>query len=208
MMGGQVHLVGHHEVGSLLGVPGTMYAVTSPMPPAVLFGDVFVLRAIEDADWRVEQELSRDPDVVRWTLYPQEMTEAQARARVRRSQRRASEGVVQRYVVWDGDVRLGTCGLGRLDQPTPDAFYALLPVARGRGAATTALQSLVQWVESSGRPALELTTVIGNAASEAVARRAGFHLHHTQRGEHRGETTVLHTWLRIVDDVTTPIPGT
>lgn len=78
LKGGQAHLAGHHEVGSLLAVPGTMNAVTSPMPSAVLFGDVFVLRAIEGGDWRVEQDLSRDPDVVRWTLYPPSMTEAQA----------------------------------------------------------------------------------------------------------------------------------
>ena len=202
-----MHLGTHHEVGSLQGVPGTMNAVTSPMPPAELIAGVFVLRAIGDADWRVEQALSRDPDVVRWTLYPQAMTEAQARARVRRSQSRAGEGVVQRYVIWDGAVPLGTCGLGRLDQPTPDAFYALLPSARGRGAATHALRGLFRWVESSDRPGLELTTVIGNAASEAVARRAGFHVHHTQRGEHRGETTVLRTWLRTVDGAA-PSPNT
>ena len=185
-----------------------MNAVTSPMPPAELFADVFVLRAIEDADWRVEQDLSRDPGVVRWTLYPEAMAEAEARARVRRSQRRAGEGVVQRYVIWDGDVALGTCGLGRLDQPTPDAIYALLPFARGRGAATQSLHGLFRWVESSGRPALELTTVTGNTASEAVARRAGFHVHHTQRGEHRGEITVLHTWLRTVDGAIVPSPNT
>ena len=181
-----------------------MNAVTSPMPPAELNADVFVLRAIEDADWRVEQQLSRDPDVVRWALYPQAMTQAQARARVTRSQRRAAEGVVQRYVIWDGAVALGTCGLGRLDQPTPDAFYALLPFARGRGAATHALRALFGWVALSGRPGLELTTVTGNTASEAVARRAGFHVHRRHPGEHRGEPTVLHTWLRIVDDGTTP----
>ena len=179
-----------------------------PLPPPELFADVFVLRAIEDADWRVEQDLSRDPDVVRWTLYPEAMTEAQARARVTRSQRRAAEGMVQRYVIWDGAVALGTCGLGRLDQPTPDAFYALLPFARGRGAATHALQGLFHWVALSGRPGLEVTTVTGNVASEGVARRAGFHVHHTQPGEHRGETTVLHTWLRIVDGAITPSPST
>jgi RimJ/RimL family protein N-acetyltransferase len=207
-MGGHVHLATHHEVGSLLGVPGTMNAVTSPMPPAELFADVFVLRAIEDADWRVERDLSRDPDVVRWTLYPEAMTEAEARARVRRSQRRAGEGVVQRYVIWDGDIAVGTCGLGRLDQPTPDAFYALLPFARGRGAATQSLRGLFRWVGSSGRPGLELTTVTGNAASEAVARRAGFHVHHTYQGEHRGGTTALHTWLRTVDCAIAPSPST
>lgn len=185
-----------------------MSTVTLPLPPPELPADVLVLRAIDDADWRVEQQLSRDPDVVRWTLYPRAMTAAQARARVARSRRRAAEGVVQRYVIWDGTVALGTCGLGRLDQPTPDAFYALLPFARGRGAATHALRGLFGWVAMSGRPGLELTTVTGNAASEAVARRAGFHAHHKRQGEHRGEVTVLRTWLRIVDDGTTPSPGT
>ena len=131
-----------------------MSTVPSSLPPPELPADVFVLRAIESTDWRVEQQLSRDPDVVRWTLYPQEMTESQARARVARSRRRAAEGVVQRYVIWDGTVALGTCGLGRLDEPTPDAFYALLPFARGRGAATHTLRGLFGWVATSGRPGL------------------------------------------------------
>jgi RimJ/RimL family protein N-acetyltransferase len=185
-----------------------MSSVTSSLPSPELPADVFVLRAIDDADRRVEQQLSRDPEVVRWTLYPQAITEAQARARVSRSRRRAADGVVQRYVIWDGAVALGTCGLGRLDQPTPDAFYALLPFARGRGAATHAMRALFGWVALSGRPGLELTTVTGNTASEAVARRAGFHLHHQHRGEHRGEVTVLRTWLRTVHHTTTPAPGT
>ena len=188
-------------------VPGTMGTVTSPLPPPELPADVFVLRAIDDADWRVEQQLSRDPDVVRWTLYPQAMTQAQARARVNRSQRCAAEGVVQRYVIWDGTLALGPCGLGRLDQTMPDAFYALLPFARGRGAATHALRGLFGWVAMSGRPGLELTTVTGNTASEGVTRRAGFHVHHQHQGEHRGELTNLRTWLRVVNDTTTS-PGT
>jgi RimJ/RimL family protein N-acetyltransferase len=185
-----------------------MSTVTSPLPPPELPADVFVLRAIEDADWRVEQQLSRDREVVRWTRYPEAMTEAQARARVTRAQRRAAEGGVQRYVIWDGTLALGTCGLGRLDQTTPDAFYALLPFARGRGAATRALRGLFHWVAMSGRPGLELTTVTGNTASEAVARRAGFHVHHQHQGEHRGELTNLRTWLRVVNDTTTPSAGT
>jgi RimJ/RimL family protein N-acetyltransferase len=154
----------------------------------------FILRAVTDEDWLLEHQLSRDAEVVRWTSYPSEMTETEARARITRQQERARRGVTQRYTIWDGDTRLGTCGLGSLDQASPEAMYAVLPAARGRGIARTALCALTGWAGTNGRPAVTLVTVEGNAASAAVARRAGFSIVETFEGQHRDTASTLHRW--------------
>lgn len=54
-------------------------------PPKVLTGAVR-LRALTVDDWVVEQQLSRDPEVVKWTYYPSDMDERQSRQRIAESQ--------------------------------------------------------------------------------------------------------------------------
>jgi RimJ/RimL family protein N-acetyltransferase len=61
--------------------------------------------------------------------------------------------------------------------------YWLLAEARGRGAATVALQLVARWAfEALGVQRLELTTAPENLASQRVAERAGF----TREGLLRG----------------------
>lgn len=172
----------------------TMNGMPLPQPPSELPCGPFTLRAVTDADWSLEQQLSQSADVVRWTSYPADMTEAEARARVAHQQERARLGATQRYVIWEAGARLGTCGLGLLDKPSPEAMYALLPAARGRGIATRSLQTLRDWAADHGRSAVTLVIVDGNAASAAVARRAGFSLVEVFEGQHRGATSTLHRW--------------
>ena len=171
-----------------------MNRMSRPLPPTALGSGPILLRAVTDEDWRLEQKLSHDAEVVRWTSYPAATTEAEARARVARQQERARQGITQRYTIWDGDTRVGTCGLGFLDQPSPEAMYALLPSARGRGIATIALHLMRDWAAEHGRPAVTVVTVDGNAASAAVARRAGFTIVETYEGRHRGAASTLHRW--------------
>lgn len=171
-----------------------MSGMSHPRPPSELPCGPFTLRAVTDADWCLEQQLSQSPEVVRWTTYPAAMTEAEARARVARQQARARQGATQRYVIWDSGDRVGTCGLALLDQPSAEAMYALLPAARGRGIATRALQTLRDWAADNQRLAVTLVAVHGNAASAAVARRAGFSLFEVFEGQHRGAARTLHRW--------------
>ena len=61
--------------------------------------------------------------------------------------------------------------------------YWLRPDARGRGAATIALQLIARWAFNEvGVQRLELTTAPENVASQRVAERAGF----TREGVLRG----------------------
>jgi RimJ/RimL family protein N-acetyltransferase len=160
----------------------------------------FELRAISQSDWAVEAELSRDAEVVRWTFYPPDMNEQAARDRIRHHEKRAAEGATRRFVILDEHGNsLGTCGIGRLQEQTPEVFYALLPRGRGRGAATRAVTSLVQWAFASGRRSVALVTINGNQPSEGVAQRAAFHPAEQFEDDHRGKRVSLTRWLRHCD---------
>ena len=175
---------------------------TPPAPPTTLVGAV-TLRALVDDDWPLEQELSSDPEVVRWTFYPADLTEEHARERIARGAEASLKRRAQRYVVLGPDGEpLGTCGLGALGTEAAEIFYALLPRARGRGAATEATRLLSDWVLSAGYRFVVVVTVEGNVASEAVADRAGFTVADDHEGEHRGRPVTLRRWVRY-----RPTPG-
>jgi len=163
--------------------------------PLTLGADGFSLRQLTLEDWPIEAELSRHADVVRWTYYPADLDEGQARRRIEEYLARAAQGLVRRYVILDGENRIGICGVGQLTATAPEVFYALTREGRGRGAATAAVRALCSWLHQDRPGQVALETVEGNAASEQVARRSGFVLASSQPDEHRGEPVVLHRWL-------------
>jgi RimJ/RimL family protein N-acetyltransferase len=167
--------------------------------PAELAADGWQLRILSDADWRLEWTMSRDPDVVRWTLYPPDMTEEAALERVRRTRQRAGQQLAARYAVLDPDHNaIGTAGIASNENSTEaEVFYALLPHGRHRGAATAAARALSEWALSTGIELVLLLTIPGNTASEAVARRAGFVLDGDETRDQRGTPTRMLRWSRI-----------
>ncbi|MCF4121853.1 GNAT family N-acetyltransferase [Antribacter sp. KLBMP9083] len=153
------------------------------------------LRALVERDWPLEAALSRVSDVTRWTYYPPGMSEEEARTRAARSAERRAEGVGARYVLLSDGVPAGTAGIGALLTDRPEVFYSLLPAGRGHGLATRAATALAAWALGAGYPRVALLTLPGNAASEAVAGRAGF----VESGEETGEDgRVVRVWLRGV----------
>jgi len=82
-----------------------------------------------------------------------------------------------------------------LTDGVPEVFYALLPEARGRGAATSAVRALCHWLGSLGHGEVALETIEGNIASERVAVRAGFLPSGRRPDLHHGEPVVLNRWL-------------
>ena len=173
-----------------------MSSVGSPgsLPPDVLVGDGCYLRALSVTDWAIEQALSRDSDVVRWTYYPVELTEDESRHRIQDSLERTGVGLLRRYVVVEGGTPVGTCGIAGLDGDCPHIYYALLPGGRGRGIATSAARLLVEWALTSGYAVVSLETIQGNQASERVATKAGFRPVDRYHADHRGETAWLTRW--------------
>jgi RimJ/RimL family protein N-acetyltransferase len=83
----------------------------------------------------------------------------------------------------DGEL-VGSCGMhalagGRLG---PEIGYWIAPWARRRGYAAEAARGLADWAFARGARRVHLFTDVGNEASQAVARSAGF----TEEGVVRG----------------------
>jgi RimJ/RimL family protein N-acetyltransferase len=165
------------------------------VPPDVLERGDLKLRALSVEDWELEQVMSRDPDVVRWTYYPVDMTEHESRRRVQVSLDRTRRGLERRYVICDGGGDcVGTCGIAGLDGDSPRIFYGVLSQSRSRGLATGAARLLAEWALASGYAIVSLETIEGNEASERVAGKAGFVPVERYQADHRGETARLTRW--------------
>ncbi|WP_295125673.1 GNAT family N-acetyltransferase [uncultured Leifsonia sp.] len=132
-----------------------------------------VLRRLEEDDWAIELQLTRVDDVPPWTMYPADLDEDGARLRAQRNVRAADAGHGIRYVVDEQGDALGTVGFGKSDDGF-EVFYALRPEGRGRGLITAAVTALTGWLAGQGETVVWLSTLDGNAASEAVATRCGF----------------------------------
>jgi len=131
------------------------------------------LRAVEPADWRLDQALSRVPDVTRWTYYPADASEEVAQARVARNIELRRDGRGGRFIIESGGIPVGTIGISlRIDGPY--LYYALLPEARGRGLVTSAVVALTGWAFAQGEPRVHAVTRLDNGASERVLERASF----------------------------------
>ena len=131
------------------------------------------LRALAPADWRLDHALSRVPDVPRWTYYPAEVSEREARARVARSIELRRDGRGGRFVVEVDGRPVGTVGFAlRVDGPY--VYYAFLPEGRGQGVATAAVAALTGWAFAHRATEVHALTMVGNDASERVLERAAF----------------------------------
>lgn len=122
----------------------------------------------------IEARLAADPIVRRWTFYPAGLTPADAELRARRSVRNMQTRRGQRYVIRDGREPVGTAGIGTTLDDAAEIYYALLPEARGRGAASAAVRALQRWAREARVERLQASTLIGNTGSERVLRAAGF----------------------------------
>ncbi|MGY1855424.1 GNAT family N-acetyltransferase [Modestobacter sp. SYSU DS0290] len=148
-------------------------------PPERLVADGVVLRAMTVGDWTLEQALSRDPEVIRWTTHPPQLDEPTARQRMAEVADRARRRLGQRYAVCpvEGGVEGGAVGMAALTverSPEPSVGYALLPAGRGRGLAVASVRLMTDWLLSVGHPCVQLGMLPDNEASAAVAARAGY----------------------------------
>jgi RimJ/RimL family protein N-acetyltransferase len=152
-------------------------ALTLPDPP--LTDGVVALRAWTAGDVPALVEACRDPEIPRWTLLPDPYTEDSARAWLRRAAdgRAAGERIAFAIVATGDAAPLGSVGLNVIDweRGAADAGYWLAAPARGHGVATRAVELVARWAFGTlGLERLELRINPRNAASRAVAGRAGF----------------------------------
>ncbi|WP_346619962.1 GNAT family N-acetyltransferase [Blastococcus montanus] len=142
-----------------------------------LHTDRLVLRPYRSDDVDAVLRASQDPETQRWiSTIPVPYTRADARHFVEEvAMRERSEGTGLPVVI---EVRGGLAGTGALHfrpgRLGPEIGYAVAPWARGRGYAAEAAHALAEWALGLGAPRVHLFVDVGNPASQAVARRAGF----------------------------------
>lgn len=164
--------------------------------PVQLAGGPLLLSAPAMADIDRIAELCGDPEISAWTTVPSPYSRADAERFVTRT---VPDGWVSgRECTWavrdaaTGVVH-GMVGLHHIDDGEGEIGYWLAEEARGRGWMSRAVQLVLDYAFSSAPNGLGLQRVVwhafaGNAASAAVARRAGFQWEGVARlgAPHRG----------------------
>ncbi|WP_399087226.1 GNAT family N-acetyltransferase [Streptomyces sp. BBFR2] len=160
-------------------------------------GEGLVLRDWEEADCEGMPALFDHPDIAYWTPIVSPFDEEAARGRLERARRLRADGTaILLAVTVDGGAPLGEVMLRRAPEGT-ELGYAIGPAHRGQGLAARAVRVMAGYAfEELGAEQVILELEAENAASVAVATRAGFRLLDVPliEGEEKGRAYVLQTW--------------
>ena len=161
-----------------------------PDPP--LAGPRVVLRPFHVGDAAAVAESCSDPDIPRFTMMPEGLTEEQAREWIEHGLEWWPRGLARFAVtIPPSDECVGQIGM-QFDVPArrAEAFYWLDSRARGRGIASEALDLVTNWAfRDHDIVRVQVVTHLQNEPSQRVARRCGFR-----------REGVLRAWEPIKDD--------
>jgi RimJ/RimL family protein N-acetyltransferase len=148
-------------------------------PVAGLSDGSIRLRLRADSDTPAIVAACQDPEIPRWTRVPDSYDEAAAAEWAVESGRQQESGEGLHLVIADAgsDDFLGSIGVHNVNRTEGrcDIGYFLAREARGRGVMTRAVRLLAEWAfQSLPVERIEITIEPANAASRAVAERAGF----------------------------------
>jgi RimJ/RimL family protein N-acetyltransferase len=146
-----------------------------------------------------------DPDVQRFTRIPVPTPDDFVETWLATYDRAREEGTREAFAAVDDDGELVGLGLvPTLDRDAAEAEigYIVAPDHRGRGIAAAILREVTAWAFAQGIERCELYIDVRNAASEGVARRAGYTLEGTLRSVHHrgGERIDATLWSRLPSD--------
>ena len=151
-----------------------------------------------------------DPDVLRFTRVPNPPPAGFLAGWYDAYERGRADGTREVFAVMDdaGDL-LGVALAASIDRTgrTTELGYMVVPAARGRGVATTALSLLTDWAFTQlGVRRIELVISVDNPASKAVAARCGYQFEGVLRSTHfKGDLRQdVELWSLLPDD---PRPG-
>jgi RimJ/RimL family protein N-acetyltransferase len=142
-----------------------------------LRGNGFTLRPWRDEDAPAIIAACQDPEIVRWLpVIPSPYGEEEARDYLEQCRLNWELGEAYNFAIVDGSGDLlGSIAMRVLRFSVGHIGYWVVPGARRRGVASTALETLCRWaIEDLGLKRLELLTDPQNVASQGVAERAGF----------------------------------
>jgi RimJ/RimL family protein N-acetyltransferase len=149
-------------------------------PDLRLAANGVVLRVPDDGDASWIKEAHNEPDIARFIVETP-------------PPRRWASSTEAEFAIADAadaePLGLVSLRIAERDPGLAAVGYWLRPEARGRGAATAAVQLIARWAfDELGVERLELTTAPENVASQSVAERAGF----TREGVLRGLQATTH----------------
>ncbi|MFE4698270.1 GNAT family N-acetyltransferase [Streptomyces sp. NPDC056738] len=175
-----------------------MSSTTSSFPERIeLSGEGLVLRDWTEADLTAMPELFDHPDIAYWTPIVSPFDEAAAWARLDRDREMRAQGTaVLLAITVDGGAPLGEVMLRRAPEGM-EIGYAVGPAHRGQGLAVRAVRVMAAYAfERQGAEQVILELEAENAASVAVATKAGFELLDVPliTGEEKGRPFSLQTW--------------
>jgi RimJ/RimL family protein N-acetyltransferase len=160
-----------------------------PNPP--LSDGIIALRPFRPDDVPAIVAACQDPEIQRWIpLIPVPYGEDEARGYVLMTLKSLQEGSSAEVAIVDAatDRLLGSIGIHLGSNARRHSVgYWVAPEARGRGVATRALRLMARWgFERFAIERLALWTLLDNAASQAVAEKAGFRYEGVARNWDRG----------------------
>ncbi|MFI1371901.1 GNAT family N-acetyltransferase [Streptomyces longwoodensis] len=175
-----------------------MSSTASPFPERIrLTGEGLVLRDWTEADVPAMPALFDHPDIAYWTPIVSPFDEEAAWARLDRDRRLRADGTAMLLAVTvDGRAPLGEVMLRRAPEGT-ELGYAIGPAHRGQALAVRAVRVMAAYAfEELGAERVVLELEAENAASVAVATKAGFRLLDVPliTGEEKGRPFALQTW--------------
>ena len=143
-----------------------------------------------------------DDEVTRWTQVPAGLTMFEAGFITAGWALTGSR--FARYIVCVDEGTPAGMATAWTEDDAPDVAevgYWLLEFARGRGNGTRTLRLLCRWLfDRCEMSWLRLTTIPGNDASEALARRIGFHACGQVERDVKGRQHTLHLWVMQPDE--------
>ena len=162
----------------------TLWCVyTRAMKIPELITEKFTLRPLREADLDELVQICTDPETVRWTTVPLNYTRDDAQTFLTFTQRAAAAGRELTWAIDDSGVLAGVISL-RLPEGSANApgtyadlgFYTAAQM-RGRGIMTDAVRTVLGFGFDPlglGLDTIGWAALVGNAASERVAVKAGF----------------------------------
>ena len=166
-----------------------------PYEPITLRTERLLLRPFRDDDAQSLVDYARDSEVIAWDIErTPDLAAGLTRARNRADWSAGTHAAWAIAAPDDSEV-LGGVVLGDIDPValSAEAGYGLMPEARGHRYAAESLQAVTQWAfGETGLNRISLRHAVGNAASCAVAKAAGYALEGTMRQSYRFGDGLLH----------------
>lgn len=173
----------------------------TPFPTGIrLRGDGLVLREWTDADVPVMVATIDEPDIARFTRLASPFDEAAAKTHLEKGRVNRTTGkAIQLAIETDTGALVGTMVLFRTDpndEDTAELGYTIEKASRGQGLGARALRAMTAYGYELGFTTLVLRIDEENVPSQAVARKAGYHLTDAAplKDDVKGRLAVLYQW--------------